>query len=76
MKITSQLVGKKCLKKTSKNPKDMNGMRYKSQGLALRSYTVTDEWTLLTRVFCYQDYMYEHKRHQLTHKNSNQRHPG
>lgn len=28
--------------KTSENPKDMNGMRYESQELAVRSYTVTD----------------------------------
>lgn len=74
MEITSQLVGKKG--KMSENSKDMNGMRYEHQGLGIRSYIVTDEWTLLTGVFCYQDYMYEHKTHQLTHKISNPRHPG
>lgn len=35
----------------SENAKDMNGMRHESQGSALRSYTVTDRWTQLTRVF-------------------------
>lgn len=60
MEITSQLVGKKG--KMSENLKDVNGMRYEHQGLAIRSHTVTDKWTLLTRVFCYQD-IYMNKIH-------------
>lgn len=78
MKITFQLVGEKCLKKEDvrKSKRHEFGMIYENQELAFRSYPVTDEWTLLTRVFCYQDYMYEHKTHQLTHKISTLRHPG